>query len=300
MKKFLKWLISYEGVYKEKNGMKSLLKWLISALIFYSGALHLYLFILHKIRPKILVLCYHRIVQELNPSFPSGMETGVNTFKKQLEYLSKNYKVISYQTFIDYLKQKIPLPSCNLCLLTFDDGWKETYTHAFPLLKKYRLPAIIFLPTSCIGTEKKEFYPRFGIPEDFVGRPFLNWEEVYLMSSSGLISFGCHTQTHPLLDEISLEKAMDEISKPRLKIEEELHLPARTFAYPKGRWNEKLKEMVEKAGYECAFTTKEEFFDLKLSPYLIPRRIVHEGMSIEVSGRFSKSIFAAVINGMFK
>jgi len=108
-----------------------------------------------------VILMYHRILPlsyvRDNLMLP-GMYVCPEVFDMQISYLKKIYKVISLSEYIkrsenhdwDYSKQ--------YCIITFDDGWSDNYDHAFPVLKKHKLPATVFLATSFVGTEKR-FWP---------------------------------------------------------------------------------------------------------------------------------------------
>ncbi|MBU2222001.1 MAG: polysaccharide deacetylase family protein, partial [Candidatus Omnitrophica bacterium] len=127
--------------------------------------------------------------------------------------------------------------------ITFDDGYWDNYTYAFPVLKKYNLPATIFLITDEIGN-------KVGLGDK------LNWEDVILMQDSGLINFGSHTLSHHVLTEIRSEDELrKEILSSKKILEERLGRPINTFCYPKGFFNQRVKELVKEAGYKAAVAT---------------------------------------------
>jgi peptidoglycan/xylan/chitin deacetylase (PgdA/CDA1 family) len=111
--------------------------------------------------PNVLtVLNYHRID---NPH-----RTGFNTFRpnvsatpemfaRQMDYLVQKYRVISGSELVAFIKHKSKLPP-NAALITFDDGYLDNYTNAYPILKARNLPAIIFLATDYIGTNKPFYW----------------------------------------------------------------------------------------------------------------------------------------------
>ncbi len=107
----------------------------------------------------VYVLGLHRI---LNPeqqrqahSLP-GMVMRATTFARLLEFLVQNFRVISLDEFLSGDDE--PSNGRPACLITFDDGWRDNYTTAFPLLLQHRLPATIFLATGFIGTDRT-FWP---------------------------------------------------------------------------------------------------------------------------------------------
>lgn len=133
---------------------KRLLKALIASGLYYTGVLHLYRAL--RLRGKAVVLMYHRVLPEdcrrKTFSHP-GIVVDVETFDKQLQFISRWFKPLSLEQFAEHLTKGQRLPDSS-CLVTFDDGWKDNFEHAFPVLKRRKVPAVIFLATDYIGTEK--------------------------------------------------------------------------------------------------------------------------------------------------
>jgi len=105
-------------------------------------------------KTKVRVLCYHRI-NKYGDWF--GIDTDI--FDQQVKYLSKNFNFITIRDFLKILNNEIYIEKA--LLLTFDDGYKDNYTDAFPILKKYSAPAIIFLTT------------------DFIDGKMWMWQDIY-------------------------------------------------------------------------------------------------------------------------
>ncbi|MEA5115726.1 MAG: polysaccharide deacetylase family protein [Geobacteraceae bacterium] len=108
---------------------------------------------------KSVVLMYHRVLPSIAAGqivVQPGMYVSNTTFENHIEYLNRCYKIV----FIDELVDKILNNEYlgGYCALTFDDGWLDNYTNAFPILKKHHVPATIFLATGFIGAEKL-FWP---------------------------------------------------------------------------------------------------------------------------------------------
>jgi len=219
----------------------------------FSGFLNLYSSLRTRINPLCWVLMYHHISDQLVGQMLSNVSPRL--FEKQIKYLlSRNFKVISLTQLVESLKGNSTLPPKSV-VITFDDGYKNNYIYAYPILRKYNLPATIFLttgflngsvkPTSFSGTYKKIFseYPQEGVP--------LSWEEIREMSENG-IDFGAHTVSHPRLTKIPLKKAREEIEESKREIEEKLGKQVKCFAYPYGDYNEKIIELVKEAGFSCA------------------------------------------------
>ena len=153
-------------------------------------------FILYNKTRKNFVLClmYHSIDSEKNKG---GIF--IDEFEEHIKWI-KNKKTFKMEELkgLDYT---LPL---NSILITFDDGYKNNYTLAFPILKKYNMKATIFLNTKFI--EKDETY--------------LNWDEIREMYKSGLIDFQLHTHSHQLtVKDIEVLAFYDNESSPYFKRE---------------------------------------------------------------------------------
>jgi peptidoglycan/xylan/chitin deacetylase (PgdA/CDA1 family) len=124
-----------------------------------------------------------------------------------------------------------------------DDGYRDNFIYAYPILKKYGSPATIFLIANNIGTDAN----------------FLNWDEVNKMSKDN-ISFGGHTKNHVYLPSIENKDILrDEIAGCKEFIEKHIGIPIGYFSYPRGGFTEKVKLLVKEAGYKAACTTNRGY-----------------------------------------
>lgn len=108
----------------------------------------------------MVILMYHGVMNingDSEISNYSGMQLSVEKFEKQIRFLKEKYDLILLK---DWLKRREPIKQkkCGLAVLTFDDGYENNYTEAFPVLKKYEAPATVFLATKHIGS-KLLFWP---------------------------------------------------------------------------------------------------------------------------------------------
>jgi len=104
---------------------------------------------------KVTILMYHRVLKESDKTInyiQPGMYVTESSFDKQMKFISESYQVISLQTLIEAWKGSGLNPENKYCVVTFDDGWLDNYENAFPILRKYGIPATIFIATAFIGT----------------------------------------------------------------------------------------------------------------------------------------------------
>jgi len=96
---------------------------------------------------------YHRVLspEELQDEYVQpGMYVSLRTFEKQIAYLKTNYRILFLEDLFEDVNRKENTEGC--CAITFDDGWRDNRINAFPILKKYKAPATIFLTTGFVGT----------------------------------------------------------------------------------------------------------------------------------------------------
>ena len=169
---------------------------MIYTYLFLTVVLIFLIFIIYNKTRKSFVLClmYHSVDNEKGKGgiFINEFEEHIKWIKDKKTFKMEELKNLNYT-----------LPK-NSILITFDDGYKNNYTLAFPILKKYNMKATIFLNTKFIG--KDEFY--------------LNWDEIKEMYESGLVDFQLHTHSHQLtIKDISVLDFYDEESSPYFKRE---------------------------------------------------------------------------------
>lgn len=106
------------------------------------------------------ILAYHRVSPRYE--FPSEIPmTSPLTFEKEISYLSRNYRVIPLTELGEALRSGSPIPD-NAAVITFDDGYRDNYLHAYPVLKRYGVPATIFLATGYIDSHRPFWWDRLG------------------------------------------------------------------------------------------------------------------------------------------
>jgi len=198
---------------------------------------------------QIPVLAYHKVDQPTSDIKLRGAFTSPKNFAKQMLYLKKqNFVFYTASELIDFYRQNGAFP-LRAITVTFDDGWKDNYTNAFPILRDLQIKVTIFLVPSCIGQTTAKVVAG-GERE----REHLALKDIRAMSDYG-IEFGSHTLNHKLLHQISPPEIEFEVSESKKEIENLLQKSCRVFAYPAGFFTETAQMAVKNAGYIAAFST---------------------------------------------
>lgn len=184
--------------------------------------------------PKILVLNYHQIDNKHTP-----LAIPINDFEEQMKFLSESGCItITPDELYAGLNGEIELPPKPV-LITFDDGYIDNYTNAYPILKKYGLRATIFVIPSFTSV-----YPNY-----------MTWEQLKEMEKNG-ITVESHTYSHPKLEELPDDEIRNELINSKNMLEAELGHPIEFLAYPTGTYNLHIAGIAQDVGYKGAFTIK--------------------------------------------
>jgi peptidoglycan/xylan/chitin deacetylase (PgdA/CDA1 family) len=191
------------------------------------------------------ILMYHALHDGLSPISIRPAE-----FQRQMQWLhDQNYSVLSLAELSLLLQSGRTLPEKSMAI-TFDDGYKDFYTIAFPILSEYGFPATVFLVTGFCDRDNS--WP--GQPKNLPLFELASWSQIDELSRYG-IEFGAHTVSHPRLDRISFVSAEREIKDSKAAIEARLGKPVESFAYPYGKFSEDVKAIV-RDHFTCACGTQ--------------------------------------------
>ena len=193
----------------------------------------------------IPVLMYHSFSEKV-PSGSSSSYVSTALFDQQLEALLKNhYTPITFYDLKLYLAGLGGLPEKPV-ILTADDGYLNNYTHAFPLLKKHKVPATFFVSTAFVGIDESN---------DNTVHPHFSWEEALEMERSGLVDIQIHGYDHTRFTKLSMEELAYQISISLGLIEK--HLGKRDVvvaAYPQFKSNASTKRLLADMGVNLQIT----------------------------------------------
>jgi len=191
----------------------------------------------------IPVLLYHQIDNPSKEKDPNSLSITSKVFDGQLKVISdKLFKCICLQE-TETIKKDTARQAARVLFLTFDDGYLGVYQNAFPLLLKYKFTATIFLATSYVG--KTSQWGKTSIP-------IITWAQIREMKKHGF-SFQSHSCTHPDLTKIEDKQVLTELHDSKKKIEDEVGATVDYFAYPFGRYSQRIMDSVKDAGYLAAY-----------------------------------------------
>ncbi len=188
----------------------------------------------------IPVLMYHyvRVVTDKSDTIGINLSVTPANFAAQMKYLADNgYTTLTMREVHAILAGAQPLPPKAIAL-TFDDGYRDFYTAAWPVLRQYNFKATNYVITNVIGEEQ-----------------YLTWPMLQELDTSGLIEIGAHTRSHPDLRGLGKDKRWDEIIGSKAILEEGLGHPIASLCYPSGFYNADTMADVKRAGYLTAVTT---------------------------------------------
>ena len=157
------------------HSIKQFSKVIISSLLYYTGALNRCRSYMKQSQFP-LILYYHR-VRDFDETVDVGLSISVENFENQIQYLKKNYNIVPLDSIVKKMRNVEPSSLTDIAI-TFDDGYKDNYENAYPILKRYNVQATIFLTTDYIGTNKLLWWDKLIFilsrlnPEEFKNIPF--------------------------------------------------------------------------------------------------------------------------------
>ena len=207
------------------------------------------------------VLMYHHVGPRQSGARLKGLYLSPRRFIRQLAELEK-------AGFFTPAYSEVLRPGAKgepRVFLTFDDGFRDVWSHALPALGQTRFRAILFVVADLIG-KTNEWQQRSGD----VSEPLMDAAQIREWLAAGH-EIGAHTLTHPRLTRLSPEAAREEIAGSRKKLEDLFGHSIRHFCYPYGDWDERVRGLAEDAGFETACTTESGINTTETPPHALKR-----------------------------
>ena len=201
----------------------------------------------------IIVLMYHRFEENKYPS----TNIKINHFKEHLDLIKKNeFKFINPNNFENaLLKQKDE----KKILLTIDDGFKSFYDRAWPILKKQKIPFILFVNTREIGS--------YG---------YMNWAQIKEIAKEKFVHIGNHSFSHDYLVDLKNKEIIYDINLAMKDIKNNLGYNSPFFSYPFGEYSNNFKKIIKDLGFKYAFGQHSGVIDETKDFYELSRFPINE------------------------
>jgi len=221
--------------------------------------------------PKIPILMYHEIstVLERNKKIRSTnpiYTLSIKQFDEQMKYIHENdYQTLSLDEFMN------PRLRTNekKVIITFDDGWANNYSNAFPILKKRNLTATIFVITGFVGRDE-----------------YMDWRQLRQMGEEGM-SIQSHTVSHRPLTVLENHEIMYELQGSKKSIEEHLGKRVDFLSVPHGMIDRRVIGTAQIVGYKAICTSEPGFSHSYGNPAILKR--------INISDHCEASTFEQII-----
>lgn len=232
-------------------------------------------------QPRLRVLMYHSISDQLDEGVHAYYRTVTSPrrFAEQMEFLrASGYQFMTLTQGLQWARSvadermtsgTASSDSDGPVIVTFDDGFRDFQTAAFPVLQRLRIPSTVFLATSCLDGHF------------ITGQECLRRAEVARLAAQG-VEFGSHTVTHPRLVELGYAAVDEELRKSRDDVEQIVGARVATFSYPyrfpeeDTRFTAGLCQLLSDCGYDGGVTTRIGRSTCRDNPYILKRLPVND------------------------
>jgi len=215
--------------------------------------------------PGLPILAYHQVSDSGSPAL-SQYRVPPSLFEEQLRCLKEaGFYSVTLHEWCLAVAARQSLPG-RPCVISFDDGYRDFATDAWPLLKKFGFSATVFLVTGQVGKDNA-WDARFGGPA-----PLMSWSEVASHAAEG-VEFGTHSVSHWPMTGLDPGGIFREMYQSKNRLEQKLGAVT-SFAYPYGDWDPSTRHIVGACGYLCALTCNSGFAQMQSDLLALPRIMV--------------------------
>ena len=201
------------------------------------------------------ILGYHRIGQARHDHVPT---VSPEAFERQLAFLARHrYRMLSFVELAEWLTAGASMPR-HSAVITFDDGYEETHRLAWPLLKRFGFPAIVFVNPGEVG------FPGFA-----------TWDQLAELAREGML-IGNHTMHHRYVPSLKAAELVAELVDSKRVIEQRIGRPVEIFSYPIGGFTRPAQEVIRDAGDLAACTTNRAWSRWEIDRFALRRVKVTE------------------------
>lgn len=223
------------------------------------------------------VLMYHRVTHlsdsEHRSPLARDLTVSPEDFEEQVRYLHQNgFSLLSVYDVQEALLNRSPLPE-RAVAITMDDGYRDNFENAYPILKRYGASATIFLVKNTVGSYKH-----------------LTWPQILAMRPNG-VRYGSHSVSHPDLPKLDDRRLAYELEESKAFLEKGLGEAVTALAYPAGRFDDRVVEAVRRSGYLTGWKKGGGPVRPDSDPLRLPRVRVRGGTSFD---EFARKVWSGV------
>jgi len=208
------------------------------------------------------VFMYHHMkpsLKGIKDGVTKALSVSTQTFDDQMKYLVDNgYKTIKAEDLVEAIINNKELDKKTI-VLTFDDGYEDIYTEAFPIAKKYNVILNAMIIT------------------DSIGKPdYMTWDQLKEMKKSGLVYLYNHTKTHPTLAKKTDDEIKIEATEAQSALEKNLGTTYPLITYPYGTYSERVIRILKENGFKAGFSTLKGITQCEKYIFKIQRKRIGE------------------------
>jgi peptidoglycan/xylan/chitin deacetylase (PgdA/CDA1 family)/SAM-dependent methyltransferase len=235
----------------------------------------------HEQTERLPILLYHRIAEE-GPAALARYRTPPAALAAQMRWLRRHgFHSVHSSDVAEHLASGRPFPGRPV-LISFDDGYRDFYDAAWPILLAHDFSAEVFVVTDLVG-ETAGWDAEHGPPA-----PLMDWTQIQDLADQG-VRFGSHMASHSHMSELSNRQIVHEAARSRAALERALAQECLAIAAPFGEASQRFVDLAGKIGFRAGFTIEPGLAHLSSDPLRLPRLEVQGGMSLEA--------FAAAVTG---
>ena len=225
-------------------------------------------------RATLPVLLYHSVAEPVDPRF-AEWAVSPELFAAHMDALAREgYRALTVRELANRGFARGGAVPERTVAITFDDGFEDFYTAAWPDIERNGLTATVFVTTGRVGSTSR-WLERQGEGH----RPLMSWSQITEISAAG-IEVGAHGHTHVQLDTVRPSCSRDEIERSRDALAAVIG-PVASFAYPHGYHSRRVRREVRRAGFASACAVTDGLASASDDPYALTRAVVRGGTSVE-------------------
>lgn len=220
---------------------------------------------------RLTILMYHRVDEiPAETRYPKNFVTPRRFEEQVAALLEWGYSPVSFGDWLAYRRRERALPPRPF-IVTFDDGYQDFATNAWPVLKRLGVGATVFLVAARTGQTNV-----WDAAEPQT--PLLDATAIRALEAEG-VEFGGHGYTHVALARVSPNEAREELTRCHGALTGLLGSPPRVFAYPYSNQNATVRRLAREAGFECAVRGKGRLNFRQTDVFGLRRILMHDAIS---------------------